>query len=339
MFMIDLKVINPSAKLIDVNALCNKYDVQDYPTCYYVMEHIGRVCYNSENKGYTAVTMEKFLSSGAKRGHRSIFEFGQLHFSVELDSNNFDMAYDLVKPNKYCDITSTPLTDGDRIGTYILNIKGSPRALIEILENIVADGDTDTSMPFFKALYDALHDIIPVVLLNWESIDSIDNHYNSIDCFLDYEVAHYINDITGVYDSRHQFTKYLFMIQCSRSESHEIVRHRPASLMQSSQRYIRYNEDNPYTICLGTEQQELIGKDVIKFAKKAFKQYTKLLKGNKAENARVVLPNCTETKVFIYCDKTEYAHLDRMRTSVFAYPPVKEAFDSVHGQLINKKYV
>jgi len=330
---INIEVVNPSAKLIDINKLKEGFDETDLPPCYYVMEHIGRVCYNSYHKPKTERELISFLSHGASRGHRSIFEFGTLHFSVQLYHTDFSRAYDRLLKNKYIKLSYTKQDDNE----YLLTIKGSPRAFCEILEDMVMN-DQSISLCFFKALWQALQDTIPVVIDNWETVDSISN-YALLAMHMDTSNAtYYMEDITNIYNSFDKFTKYLFMIQCSRSESHEIVRHRPCSFMQASQRYIRYGEKNPYLICIGTDQMQYI--DIVKeSAKNAFDTYTSMLENKvKAEDARVVLPNCTETKIFIYCDKEEYEHFHRMRTSGFAYPPVREVFKQVDQQLVNKKY-
>jgi thymidylate synthase (FAD) len=330
---IGLEVITPSAKLVDIDKLIDGYAGTLTP-CYYVMEHIGRVCYNSYSDDMTDEKVVSFLSHGAKKGHRSIFEFGQLHFSVLLLRNDFSRVYDKIITNKYIKVSYSREDDNE----FLLHIKGSPRALIEILEDMVKD-DTNISMTFFRSLWEALDDIVPEVLYNWETYTSIDNYADIAVQFDELNLKYRISDTTNVYNSNDPFTKYLFLVQCSRSETHEIVRHRPCSFMQSSQRYIRYGKKNPFIICVGTDQMETID-STKESALNSFQSYmNKLENGERPENARVVLPNCCETKIFIYCDKEEYAHFDRMRTSKFAYPPVKEIFDSVHQQLIDKKYI
>jgi len=132
--------------------------------------------------------------------------------------------------------------------------------------------------------------------------------------------------------------KILTKIECDRSQSHEIVRHRIMSVLQESQRYVRFNKDNPYKICLGSKlinDSEFNKNELINILIPLINYYSQLLKSNKPEDARIILPNCTQTTLFIYADKPEYKHIFNLRQSKYAYHPVKEIFDSIYYQFIN----
>jgi thymidylate synthase (FAD) len=339
--MIELNVINPSAQLIDIkkiieNRIANEGD-KNYTNCYYVIEHVGRVCYNSYNDDNTQDDMIKFLQGGAERGHRSMFEFGQLRFLYECDKREMSQLYNFLFDNRtYIDVKFA-----NKLESSAVIITGSPRALIELLENLTIE-EHNPCHSFYVCLYNALMSIVPVIVTSWETVTSLNSYYSLIYNSELNENHYTIQDITADFANRSDFTKFLFLIQCDRSVSHELVRHRPVSFLQASQRFIRYNDKNPYLICLGKGQckDKAYLKTVKSQARIAFKKYTELLARKvKPENARVVLPNCTETKVFVYSSKEEMRHFFRMRQSKFAYSPIKEAFDMAYQQLIDKKYI
>ncbi len=345
---IGLTCVQPSGTLIDINKLVterfkglpNKAELdKQFSPCEIVMEHIGRVCYNSYD-AMTDTSITKFLSSAANKGHRSIFEFGQLQFMMITDKATSKMVYDLLIPNKYININVKKTeTHEEDFGTlYIINLKGSPRAFMEVLEMFLSDSMNVIPVSFYKSLYFNLKSLMPSMVTNWETYDAL----NTLNILMTGDINNdesSLADITGIYSSRSHFTKFLTYVVCGRDVTHEIVRHRPVSYMQESQRYIRFDSKNPYMICLGTEQYKSMGTEVEEYALDAFKRYSKFLQNNKPENARVVLPNCAKTSIFIYADMEEYRHFFRMRQSKFAYPPIKEVFDQIYQQLIDRKYI
>jgi thymidylate synthase (FAD) len=337
--MINLEVVNPSATLINIEKLIKdkKNKLKCYPACYYVIEHVGRVCYNSYKPEHDDNEMVKFIEGGAERGHRSIFEFGALRFLYQCKDTEMRSLYNFLFDNRtFIDVKFTRPNEA----TSQVIITGSPRAFIELLEKITVE-EHNICNSFYKTLMNELEGNIPAILTNWETYKSLSNYYDLIADVTDCNHSALI-DITDDYTDKSKFTKFLFYIQCDRSVSHELVRHRPISVLQASQRYIRYNDKNPYLICMGKGQQkEQIFVDIVKEQSLiAFNKYTELLNmGTKPENARLVLPNVTETKVFLYATLEEYRHIFRMRQSKFAYSPIKEVFDDAYQQLIDKKYI
>ena len=342
---ISMSVVNPSAELVDIDKLVkNRFKLsperkeleQQYSPCEIVMEHIGRVCYNSHD-AMTDDSIDKFLTTAANKGHRSIFEFGMLQYTAVFNIATAEMVYDLLTSNKYVQVQVKYTEDQE---TAIVIIKGSPRAFMEILELFLMDDITLMPAIFFKTLYNMINTLLPSMASHWETADSLMIFDAAIGVdVIDNQDCITLVDITTDYANRSDFTKFLVYVICDRSVSHEIVRHRPVSYMQESQRYIRFDINNPYVICLGTVQQETMGQIVIDMAMDAFVNYSELLANNRPENARLVLPNCAKTSIFIYADKEEYRHFFRMRQSKFAYPPIKEVFDMLYYKLIDNKFI
>ncbi len=340
---IELTCVTPSCELIDIAKLVkNRFKDSperkalelEYSPCEIVMEYIGRICYNSHDV-MTDDSITSFLSAAANKGHRSIFEFGQLQYTAVMEDRQATMVYDLLINNPYVLVN---VRETEIENYFIVIAKGSPRAFMEILELFLEDDLNCIPVAFYLTLYDKMSKMLPSMVSHWETIDALAALELQIGGDLDQgEVT--LSDITAVYANSSDFTKFLAYVTCGRDVSHEIVRHRPVSYMQESQRYIRFDANNPYVICMGSKQLKDIGNDVKEFALMAFRKYSELMLSTRPENARIVLPNCAKTSIFIYADKKEFRHFFRMRQSKFAYPPIKEVFDSLYFQLIDKKFI
>jgi len=133
---------------------------------------------------------------------------------------------------------------------------------------------------------------------------------------------------------------------CNRAVSHELVRHRPVTIIQESQRYCRYSNDkfgNEVTfirpdVFFGPTVSYDIWEDS---CERAEKDYLRLLGiGNSPQAARTVLPNSCKTEVIMFCTINEWCHIGRLRTSPEAEPsmrqltiPLFEEFFSEENQL------
>lgn len=115
-----------------------------------------------------------------------------------------------------------------------------------------------------------------------------------------------------------------------RGISHELVRHRLASVSQQSTRYCNYGThklglefitpDIKYTPNLTHEQAEIYDK-AFKFAEIA---YNELLEaGAKPEEARDVLPNALKTSLVFSANLREWRHIFHMRTASGAHPKIR----------------
>ena len=104
--------------------------------------------------------------------------------------------------------------------------------------------------------------------------------------------------------TEHHIKRYTIKFTCSRSISHELVRHRKFSFTQESQRYCNYSKDK-----FDGEIQFLLPSGTSQFAyhvpmtrvyEQAEKTYLDLVKhGCSPQEAREVLPNATKTEVLM----------------------------------------
>jgi thymidylate synthase (FAD) len=109
-----------------------------------------------------------------------------------------------------------------------------------------------------------------------------------------------------------------------RATTHEIVRHRTASFSQESQRYVRYDNvtfikpwwyDNTFRA----------NKERLNIALLDAEEHYKYLidHGQKAEEARAVLPNATATKIIVTTTIPRWNLIFNLRTSKAAYPQIR----------------
>ena len=127
--------------------------------------------------------------------------------------------------------------------------------------------------------------------------------------------------------AKHRHIAVKFIV--NRAVTHELVRHRPCSFLQESQRYCRYSEDK-----FGSE---------VTFIKPVFwaeeseeyavwqqameeteRLYFKLLETSTAQAARTVLPNSCKTEIIVYANLEEWRHIFKLRCSKAAEPSMRE---------------
>ena len=137
--------------------------------------------------------------------------------------------------------------------------------------------------------------------------------------------------IEKVISSGHHSTiehgSFTFSIEgVSRVLTHELVRHRIASFSQQSQRYVKFKEDNfPYIIPPEINKKPKLKKEFQKKIKELSKFYQELLReGIKAEDARFILPNATETKIVVTMNCRSLLNFFELRMCLRAQWEIRE---------------
>lgn len=126
---------------------------------------------------------------------------------------------------------------------------------------------------------------------------------------------------------RHRFVAVKFIV--NRAVTHELVRHRPCSFLQESQRYCNYGLDrfdNRVTfikpLFFPEETQEYqLWLESIEFTAK---RYLELLKTSTPQAARTVLPNSCKTEIIVFTNIEQWNHILHLRTSSAAEPSMRE---------------
>lgn len=137
---------------------------------------------------------------------------------------------------------------------------------------------------------------------------------------------------------QHKHVAARFII--NRVVSHELVRHRPCSYLQESQRYCRY-EDEVVFIRPEWTYGDMEGSMETKFWEihmyASEDKYRHLLKrGLKPQQARAVLPNSTKTEVICYASLPEWKHIFSLRDSPAADPEMRRVMGPLHQEFKEK---
>lgn len=169
--------------------------------------------------------------------------------------------------------------------------------------------------------------------------------------------AHSINEMTDYFSDPHndleivtdheEIPKELKMITAEfvtdRAVTHEIVRHRPSSYSQESQRYVRYNNIQFIEPSWYGDVSKTCPSACTAFLQAltyAENKYRYLIdSGLKAEDARVVLPNATATRIVMTASIPEWMHVFNMRCSRAAYPSIRSLMTSVRSEFMKKDWI
>jgi len=132
------------------------------------------------------------------------------------------------------------------------------------------------------------------------------------------------------HESLLEFIDIIIYVKCDRAVANEFVRHRIASYIQESTRYVNYNKKEPEFIGYNNEELIEIAYDF------AYNKYLQLIeKGYKPEIARKVLPLGLATTLVMKMNLRAWKHFFDMRDSIFAHPEAKEIAHSIHELFIS----
>ncbi len=270
------------------------------------IEFCGRICYKSEDK-IDRDSALPFVTKMAEHGHNSVLEMGVVTLQVQYRDEQHVTELFATQP-RYLHIDHM---DGE------LLITGSVRAFREMLMF-----HPDCAM--VKAMCAYLNDrhpyffstILPKNGLKDDSSISVTKM----------ELKD-VDRLPPEQRAKHRHIGVKFIV--NRAITHEIVRHRPCSFLQESQRYCRYSDDK-----FGSEvtfiQPMFFEKDGPEYAiwHKAMldteQMYLQLLETSTPQAARTVLPNSCKTELIVYTNLAEWRHIFKLRTTKAAEPSMRE---------------
>ena len=266
----------------------------------------GRVCYKSEDK-ITSESAAPFVKKVTKHGHNSVLEMAALTIKVGVNDKALINEFYSIIP-KYIIV--------DRLDGHLL-LSGTVRAFRELAK---FHGDIKLIQAISAFLFEKhsmlFEDVTPEG--GWGKHDSIDIEKISLD-----EVDKLSSDLL----ERHRYIAVKFIV--NRAVTHEIVRHRPCSFLQESQRYCRYGENKfgsqvtfikPLFYDEDSEEYRLWEKAM----QDSEEIYLKLLETSSPQASRNVLPNSCKTELIVYANLTEWLHIFKLRTSKGADPSMRE---------------
>jgi len=270
------------------------------------IEACGRLCYKSEDK-ILHDSAGPFVKAIIRHGHNSVMEMGVFTLKIAV-ANEEDIT------RLYCTIPKYLFLD--RMADQLL-LTGSVRAFREL---IMFYG----KVKIVAAIADFLLDRHPLMY------DDLSSAY-SASTAPDVQVAKVglqeVDQFESTLLARHRHIAVKFIV--NRAVTHEIVRHRPCSYLQESQRYCRYDGDKfgnqvtfikPLFYAEGSEEYQLWEKAMAETEQ----LYLTLLETSSPQAARTVLPNSCKTELITYANLAEWLHIFRLRTSKAAEPTMRE---------------
>lgn len=271
------------------------------------LEACGRICYKSEAK-ITPESAEPFIRNIVKSGHNSVTEMAVSTIKVTLDSRSMMERFFEAVP-KYFNVTI--------VEKNVLLITGSIRAFRELYMSY-------PTMKMVKGVTKFLADKWPIFFFDlvpkngWSPQSGVLVETVSLA-----EVDQLSSDLLAM----HRYVAVKFIT--NRAVTHELVRHRPCSFLQESQRYCRYDKEQfggevtfikPMFFAEGSPEYALWTQAM----QETESLYLKLLETSSPQAARTVLPNSCKTEIIVFANLTEWRHIFRLRTSTAAEPSMRE---------------
>jgi thymidylate synthase (FAD) len=271
------------------------------------IEACGRICYKSEEK-ISEKSAEPFIRNIVKHGHNSVLEMAVVSLQVTVDTEAIATQFINTLP-KFLQL--------DRLEKKVLMMTGSIRAFRELYLDHGTVKLVKAVTAFLAGRYPLLFsDLVPKrglvpqsgVLVEKLSLAEVD-------------------DLSADLLAKHRYLAVKFVV--NRAVTHEIVRHRPVSYLQESQRYCRYSESkfgNEVTFIkpLFFEEDSEEYRLWLQAMVQTEKIYLELLNTSSPQAARTVLPNSCKTELIAYANLIEWLHIFKLRTSKAAEPSMRE---------------
>ncbi len=292
-----MQIVNPSYTI---------QDDLDQASLVIRLEACGRICYKSEGL-IDKNSALPFVKKIAEHGHNSVMEMAVVTLAVTCSSAQFDSLLAL-KP-KYLIL--------DRLGSQVL-VTGSIRSFRELYQRSSETDIVEAMLTFLVAGHPYLFEGV------WDG--GRGNAETSGIAVRKLELSE-VDGLIPELLARHRFCGVKFIV--NRAVTHEIVRHRPCSFLQESQRYCRYSQDKfdnqvtfikPMFYKEGTEEYALWQRAM----EDTEQIYLNLLESSTPQAARTVLPNSCKTEIIVYCNLAEWKHIFKLRTTAAAEPSMRE---------------
>lgn len=275
---------------------------------YQRIDACASVCYQRPPKP-TEEEAQEFCRGMVKRGHLATLEMAVVPlvcpaYCVSMsDYVKFDM------------ITSDKYTSDSYTGPPMYVVTGSMRALMEADNSFNVSAFLAGEFPvFFK---------IPEGLSN--DFDSMEE--------IRFAQPHEI-------PWQHQHVAVRFIV--NRAVSHELVRHRPCSFLQESQRYCRYEDEVVFIRpeWFDKSKQSTSGSAEydweahINACECRYKEF--LYRKFSPQQARAVLSNSTKTELIVYASLSQWKHIFSLRDSKAADPEMRRVMAPLHQEFREK---
>ncbi len=293
-----MKVISPSFEILtelDKGPMASRIEI------------CGRVCYKSEEK-ITVDSAGPFIRNILKKKHNSVTEMAVLTIKVVVDQQSYLVNFFEVVP-RYFAI--------DIIDRNTLLMTGSVRAFRELFM-------ANPTVKLVKGITAYLGGRYP---LFYDDLKPKSGWMLQIGIRVEKISLAEVEKLPVDLLEKHRNIAVKFIT--NRAVTHEIVRHRPCSFLQESQRYCRYDKNQfgnevtfikPMFFEEGTPEYTIWEKAM----RATESMYFELLKTASPQAARTVLPNSCKTEIVVYASLQEWKHIFILRTSSSAEPSMRE---------------
>ena len=292
------------------------------------IEIFGRLCYKSEDK-ITGDSAIGFVKQMVENRHNAVLEMAVMSFFADVQGYFSNFEHWDASVLKY-------LVIDDCEGGIL--ITGSVRAFREAFYRLPDD-------ELLGAIALNIWQNHPVFFYDHESdLKKIETTYcNGQNKFTVREVAGFELEELQRRDPRlyfrHKHVAVRFIV--NRAVTHELVRHRPCSFLQESQRYCRYSRKKfgervtfikPMFYDEGTEEYAVWEQSVLQ----AEVAYLKLLQTSTPQAARTVLPNSCKTEIIVLCSLEQWGHVFHLRDSSAAEPSMQEVMTPLYKEFTRR---
>lgn len=139
---------------------------------------------------------------------------------------------------------------------------------------------------------------------------------------------------------------YSVILKTDRAVTHELVRHRPISVAQESQRYVGYRNEIEFILPYMYQNRKTSWRKKLNFGlwksinwliEKVYKLKLKL--GEIPQEARCILPNSTATTIAVTTDHDEWKHIFKLRCAKDAYPQIRQLMTRVENTFKERNYI
>ncbi len=269
------------------------------------LEACGRICYKSEEKISEGSALP-FVKKIAEHGHNSVMEMAVV--TLRLGCSCQQITDFLQCQPKFLII--------DQVENGLL-VTGSVRAFRELYGSW-------PEIAVVQAMVDCLGARHPFLLEGvWQPVVRTVEPAIAVVKLSLAQVEQLASELV----LRHRYLSVKFIV--NRAVTHELVRHRPCSFLQESQRYCRYSQDkfgNQVTfirpLFFAPESAEYkLWQQAMELTEAL---YLQLLETATPQAARTVLPNSCKTEIIVYCNLAEWKHIFKLRTSPAAEPSMRE---------------
>ncbi len=270
------------------------------------LEACGRICYKSEDK-ITEDSAMPFVTKIAAHGHNSVLEMAAVTLRVKCSEEEVNQFL-LLQPKFFIvDYVDDGLLISGSIRSFReMYLRAADNNIVNAMVTLVASRDAY----LYEGVYDPTtatkpSDDVSVTKLSLKEVEQLEDKLLV----------------------KHRFVGVKFIV--NRAVTHELVRHRPCSFLQESQRYCRYSQDKfgsqvtfikPMFYEEDTEEYA-IWKNAMEYTEKL---YLQLLETSTPQAARTVLPNSCKTEIIMYCNLVEWKHIISLRTPPNAEPSMRE---------------